>query len=339
MGPIRIVAFDKHTGETHFLNLFAVKLLDTMPTQLQHTGPQQHEFAPAIRPTHCSPNNPASASSAHFRISRLFCRYTGNATRAHNPNSIAMRRHKPPMTEIQQLQQQVRRLERRMAIVYSAFAVLAIAGLLTATMGMAGNVQPGQSITTSRIGIVDNAGREVMSIGASTDGTAGMWLKRGNSSNPIMIQQADNTAYFWGHNFRIEANADTEVAQIGTTNDGRAGIWFNRGSNSNPIIVQQADNTAYFWGHSYKLESSANNEVAQLGTSTEGRAGIWFMQGNRSNNVILQTADNNMTLWAHDYYVKDDNRIMLKMGSNGKNAAGVWLYSGNTSKWALSVQP
>lgn len=185
------------------------------------------------------------------------------------------------MNQIEQLQQQINKLQRRMTFVYCVAGAVVVAGLVAATMGMGSNVQPGQSITASRIGIVDNQGREIMSIGATTNGTAGIWLKRGSSTNPIMIQQGDNTAHFWARNYRLESNANTEVALLGISTEGRAGIWLQRGSRSNNILLQTADNNVKLWAHDYYVKDN-NRTLISMGTSNKGNGGVWLFNGKQS---------------------------------------------------------
>lgn len=187
------------------------------------------------------------------------------------------------MTEVEQLQQQLNTLHRRMTMICSVFAVLLVAVLLTATMGMAGgsNNQVGNSVIASRIAIVDNAGREVLTLGTTTDGTAGMWLKRGNSTNALMIQQADNTANIWARNYKLESSATREVGLLGISTEGRAGMWLMNGSKSNNILLQTPDNNVKLWAHDYYVKDKGRTLIS-MGTGTNGTGGVWLFNGNAS---------------------------------------------------------
>ncbi len=186
------------------------------------------------------------------------------------------------MDPIEQLQNQLNKLQRRMTIIYSAGAVVVVAGLLFATMGMANNNQNrGQNIVASRIAIVDNSGREIMTLGTTTEGTAGIWLKRGNSTNAFLVQQKDNTAHLWARNYRLESSASRDIALFGVSTEGRAGMWLMDGNRSNNILLQTPDNNVKLWAHDYYVKHN-NRNLASLGTSDQGNGGVWLYKNNQS---------------------------------------------------------
>jgi len=186
------------------------------------------------------------------------------------------------MTEIEQLQQQVAKLQRRMTIVCSLAGIVMAGGLIAATMGMAGGAQNNaQNITASRIGIVDNRGNEIMTIGSTTEGMAGIWLKRGGGANPLLIQQADNTGNLWARSYKLESTATTEVAQFGISSQGQAGMWMIQGNRSYNFFLQTPDNNVKLWAHDYYVKHN-NAVLASLGTSNNNKGGVWLYNGKQS---------------------------------------------------------
>lgn len=181
------------------------------------------------------------------------------------------------MTDLDRMKRRINKLERRMAVNYTVAGLIAAGGLLSLTMGMANNNVVGESITANRIAMVDKFGNEIMTLGATNDGRAGIWLKRGSNANPALIQQADNTAQMWAAQFRVEADTQRDIAILGRSSQGAAGIWLNRGSSSRNIMLQQNDNTAHFWGKNYFV-NDGNRGLATFGTSTTGKGGLWLQK-------------------------------------------------------------
>jgi len=181
------------------------------------------------------------------------------------------------MSEIQTLQRRINKLERRMAVSYAIAGLIAAGGLLSITMGMANANLVGENITANRIAMVDKFGNEVMTLGTTNDGRAGIWLKRGNTSNAALIQLKDNTANFWGSQYNVEADYQRDIAVLGRSSQGAAGMWLKRGSSSRNIFLQQNDNTAHYWGKNFFV-NDGNRGLATFGTSTAGKGGLWLQR-------------------------------------------------------------
>ncbi len=181
------------------------------------------------------------------------------------------------MSDIETLQRRIQKLERRMAVSYAVAGLIAAGGLLSITMGMANANLVGENITANRIGLVDKFGNEVLTLGTTNDGRAGIWLKRGSTSNPLIVQQADNTGQMWASQFTVEADYQRDVAVLGRSSQGAAGMWLKRGSSSRNILLQQNDNTAHFWGKNYFV-NDGNRGLATFGTSTAGKGGLWLQR-------------------------------------------------------------